>query len=155
MTKPNCENTAAVNLERQGYSKYLPRFKTVKPDKTVLIKPLFPRYLFVFIEKYWSTIRSTRGVANILLGNEGPAYVPTRIIDNLRAREGKDGFFALYNSGQERFCRGDTVKTVTGPLAGQILIYDTMPAKARVRVLANLLGSQVPIIVDEETLVAA
>lgn len=155
VTKPNCENIAAVNLERQGYKHYLPRFRHPRPNKTFLIKPLFPRYLFAFVDKFWYSIRGTRGVSHALFGEAGPCYVPSSAIDSLKLREDKDGYYVLFNSMQERFQKGDSVVVTEGPLVGHPLVYDGMTARERVRVLASLLGGQVPVILDEKILAAA
>ena len=155
VTKPNCENIAAVNLERQGYKYYLPRFRQPRPNKAFLIKPLFPRYLFTFVDKVWYSIRGTRGVSHALFGDSGPCYVPALAIDKLKEREDKDGYYVLMNSLQERFQKGDQVVATEGPLIGLPLVYVGMTARERVRVLASMLGCQVPVILDEKILTAA
>lgn len=156
MAKPNCEGMAVVNLQRQGYDVYFPRFRFLSPKKTVVIKPLFPRYLFVSFEKVWYSIRGTRGVSHVLIADEGPATVPATVIDALRAREDLEGFIQLgKRTPIEKFDRGQSVKATEGPLVGLPLIYEGMTAKDRVKVLVEILGRKTLVTVKENSLVAA
>lgn len=156
LSKPNCEAIAIENLRRQGYGYYWPRFRQLKPDKTFAVKPLFPRYLFVSFDKLWYSIRGTRGVSHVLLGNDGPALVRQAIIDELRSREDKKGFVQLSKElPEDKFAKGQQVKTTEGPLLGLPLIYEGMSSHDRVKVLAEILGRKVVVTVSEKSLVAA
>ena len=55
-------------------------------------------------------------------GGEGPAHVPDRIIDELRAREGRDGLITLPRQPRpgDRFQPGDRVRITGGPLTGLV-----------------------------------
>lgn len=154
MTKPNCEGMAVSNLQRQGFECYFPRFQETKPSKPTTIKPLFPRYLFVFIKEAWYSIRGTRGVSYILAGEDGPAIVPDSIINSIRSKEDKKGFIVLGGT-TERFVVGDKIKATDGPLVGINLIYQGMAAHDRVKVLTEMLGRQVSIEINESLLVGA
>jgi transcription antitermination factor NusG len=152
MTKPNCENIADANLRRQGYTSYLPRFKTIRLDKTIFIRPLFPRYLFAYITDRWYSIRSTYGVSYLLSGDDGPLLVPQNIIDELKARE-ENGYIVLQQ--KEKFNKGQYVKATDGPLVGKLLIYEGMTTRERVKVLISMLGREVPAVIPEKNLIAA
>jgi len=157
MTKPNCENIAVANLAQQGFTCYSPRFKEIRPDKVTLIKPLFPRYIFTLIDKFWYCIQGTRGVSYLLMGIDAPLQVPALVIDSIRSREDGEGFIMLHPKATitERFNKGDKVRAVEGPFADKLLIYEDMPNKDRVRVLASILGRQVLTTIPEKSLVAA
>ena len=156
MTKPNCENLAVANLKRQGYDTYFPRFAQEIPGKPTSIRPLFPRYLFVVITDKWYSIRGTRGVSYLLLGDDGPAFIPESIISNIKAKENDKGFIVLAkNNSVERFSKGDKVKATDGPLTGIDLIYEGMAPHERVKVLADILGRQVPVLIEEKLLITA
>lgn len=156
MAKPNCEAIAALNLERQGYICYFPRFRHKKPDKTVLIKPLFPRYLFVLFDNVWYSMRGTRGVSHVLMGDEGPATIHESVINSLKEREDPEGYIQLgKRECEERFDRNQPVKTLDGPLVGLPLIYEGMASKDRVKVLVDILGRKTVVTVKENSLVAA
>lgn len=154
VTKPNQEHVACLNLKRQGYLYYWPRFRAKRPNKPDSIRSLFPRYLFVNIDKTWYSILSTRGVSKVLILSEGgPAVLPEREIMKLKEREGKDGLISLAPP-PPKFVIGDKCKVESGPLVGQILIYEGMSSKERCRVLATMLGGKIPVELDERTLIA-
>ena len=156
MTKPNCEAIAAENLLKQGYGCYFPRFLAMQKHKLITVKkPLFPRYIFALIDKFWYSIRGTRGVSHLLMADDGPAKVPHTVIDAIRSKEDNNGFIVLSEQkSPERFSKGTTVRATEGPLTGIVLIYDGMAPHDRVKVLATLLGRQVPVTIEENILVA-
>ena len=157
VTKSNCEAIAAENLIRQGYGCYYPRYLALAKagGKLILKRPLFPRYVFAFIDKFWYSIRGTRGVSHLLMADNGPATVPDAVIDALRAKEDINGFIVLGKPTlPERFQKGAQVRTTEGPLTGFDLIYDGMRDTERVKVLATLLGRQVPVLVQQNIVIA-
>lgn len=153
MTKPNCEQIAVHNLQRQGYQCYFPRFVDQNPPKAALIRPLFPRYLFVLINQVWYSIRGTRGVSYILLGENGPSIIQDSVIDSIKSKENDQGFIVISdNKIVERFSKGDKVKAIDGPLVGVDLIYQGMAPHERVKVLIDMLGRKVPAFIEEKIL---
>ncbi len=152
MTRPQYEAIAGVNLTRQGYTFYCPKYLVKQANKPSSIKPLFPRYIFIFIDQFWSSILGTRGISKVLLNGEGPATLPTKIISDLKSRE-KNGLVQL--TTPHKFQVGDLVKTSEGPLVGHVLICDTMLPHERVRVLMDLLGRKVAVELPEKSLIAA
>lgn len=153
VTKPSQEAIAAVNLERQGYQYYYPRIKQAKAGKDPVIEPLFRRYLFIFIVDQWYSLRSTRGMSHVLLGEDGPRTVAAAIIASLRAREGKDGLFQL--TAPPKYQAGDKIRIEDGPFAGRLALYEGQAAHERHRVLMDMLGGQVSVTLDECLLAAA
>src|ERR1700733_391453 len=97
-TQVNSEVKAAQNLVRQGYEIYLPRYmKRRRHARKIdfVAKPLFPRYLFVAVNKAaqrWRSIQSTFGVSHLVTNGNEPAIVPQAIVSSLRAREDAKGF---------------------------------------------------------------
>ena len=155
MTKPNCEAIAEENLLQQGYGCYYPKIRALQKGKIVVKRPLFPRYVFAFVDKLWYSIRGTRGVSYLLMNDAGPATIPDSVIDELKAREDTNGFIVLSKEKlPERFQKGAQVRTTEGPLTGLDLIYDGMRDNERVTVLTMLLGRQVPVVMQEKFLVA-
>ncbi len=76
-SKPQQERVALENLERQGFTAYLPLVRARRRRQTRVvhvIEPMFPRYLFVNLSDLtddWGPIRSTIGVSNLVrFGNE-------------------------------------------------------------------------------------
>ena len=154
LTRPNQERIACDNLARQGFQFYWPRFLQKRTSKPNLVLSLFPRYLFVLIDKEWYPITGTRGVSKVLRGVDGPLTLPSHELDKMRKREGADGLIQLAQA-PDRFSPGDKVKASEGPLAGQALIYEGMTAKERCHVLATMLGGTVRVELDEKFLTAA
>ena len=152
MTKPNQESIAAEHLSRQGFEPYCPRYLQRRSNKLPIIRPLFPRYLFVGIDQFWYAIRGTRGVSHILMGCEGPLPVNASIIKGLRDRE-EGGLVSL--QPKARFAKGAAVKAIEGPFVGLPLLYEELSSHDRVRCLMDLLGRKVVIELEDKLLVAA
>ena len=152
MCKANQESIAEYNLTRQGYEHYCPRFQQKVPNKPTLIKPLFPRYIFILIDKVWHSIKGTRGISHVLLSDNGPQSIPETVINEIKSRE-QNGFVNL--SVAPKFKPGEQVKTSEGPLAGLLLVYEGMSSNDRVKVLANILGRKVVVTLPENSLAAA
>ena len=88
----NSEQRAETNLERQNYEVWLPMYhKTRRHARRVesVLRPLFPRYLFVRLDlssQTWRPILSTYGVHTMVSGADGPLAIGGDIIEALRAR---------------------------------------------------------------------
>ena len=80
-TKPRQENKAVLNLERQGFKTWYPKFKKtiiIKNKERITEEPVFPGYLFVIIDlskEDWSKIHSTFGVRHLLTINGKPQEI--------------------------------------------------------------------------------
>ncbi len=142
-TKPHQEEKALINLARQGYDAWLPRFtKSVCHARKVVKKKeaLFPGYLFVFFDienTYWTRIRHTYGVKSII-GNTKPASIDSEFIKKLQENL-KEGSFIASSEYQE----GDEIKIVLGPFANTIATIKKLLPKQRVEILLDLLGGNV------------
>lgn len=148
-TKPQQEDVALLNLERQGYECYLPRLRLEKlrrRQKVMLVEPLFPRYLFVRLDasgqgKSWAPIRSTVGVQQLIYFGSHPAQAEDGLIDELRRREA-DGQAAVL------FQAGETVVITEGAFAGIEAVYQVADGARRALVLLELLHKPVRLRVD-------
>jgi|SRR5882672_69943 len=150
IAKPGNENRAIINLERQGFVPYLPKYMS-RVGKEIKIKVLFPRYFFVQIEQQWHRINSTFGVSRIMIGQDSkPVIVSDKIIEDLKMREDKAGLITLPEP--TKFQKGQQVRVATGPLEGYTGLYDGMRPNDRVRVLIEMLGQQVHIELSEKDL---
>jgi transcriptional antiterminator RfaH len=119
-TRPHNEARALEHLLRQGYSAYLPRYRTqishARRHQTVL-RPLFPRYLFAGIDRVsmpWRPILSTVGVADVVRAGDEPAPVPSGIVTAIREREEAGGFDRLNPCQSLRL--GELVRVTAGAL---------------------------------------
>jgi len=153
MSKPNHEQLAAANLKRQCYEYYLPLIKQAKPGKGWVIEPLFRRYLFIFSDGRWYSIKNTKGISHFLTGEDGPKTVNPEIIAAIKAREGPDGMVCLVPP--PKFLPGQTVKVEEGPFAGHFALFEGMTPPDRCHVLMSWLGGKVKATVGEALLAAA
>lgn len=145
-TKVRQEDVALTNLERQGYSAYLPRCRHLRKRKgkaMPVIESLFPRYLFIQLDTQtdnWAPIRSTLGVSALVRFGPNPAPVPEAFIAFLRSREDAEG---LHNWMEPAYRAGDRVRVADGPLAGYEGILVAKTSRERVLVLLDIVGKQV------------
>jgi transcriptional antiterminator RfaH len=134
------ERLALYCLGLAGHAVYQPRIRA--PHRTSVA--LFPSYLFVAIEAQWHAVRWSPGISKVLMNGEEPARVPDRVIEELRAREGRNGLIVLpppsrgYNGAQ--FRPGDKVRISAGPLSGFVGLVAGMKGRQRVEILLQLLG---------------
>ncbi|MDA9430529.1 transcription termination/antitermination protein NusG [Bradyrhizobium sp. CCBAU 51627] len=158
-THVNSEAKAAANLERQGFSIYLPRYlkrrSHARKIETVA-RPLFPRYVFVAIDlaaQRWRSIQSTLGVSHLVCVGDRPAQVADGVVSALRAREDDAGFIKL--AARPAFSAGDKVRIVDGAFVDSLALVEDVSDHHRVAVLLNLLGRKVRVFVGAELIAAA
>lgn len=149
--KPRQERVARINLERQGYPVYLPLARQVRRRgaRTLsTIAPLFPRYLFVRLDRTidnWAPIRSTVGVVSLIRFGQQPAPVPDDLIDFLRAREDPEG---LHVVAATEYRAGARVRITAGGLTGYEGIFVATTSRQRVLVLLDILGKQTRAVIE-------
>ena len=146
-TQPNAELKAAEHLLRQGYAAYLPRYRRyVRHARTraLVLRPLFPRYLFVGLDRLVQLrrpIRSTVGVVGLVSSADEPVPVAAEIIDALRRQESAGAFDLV--SPVQRLHAGDSIRVTQGPFADLIGRLVGVADHERVFVLIDLLGRSV------------
>lgn len=145
-TRANSEQQAAINLGNQGYNVYLPRYRKTrrharKTEK--VLRPLFPRYLFVELDlrmQVWHSINGTRGVVSLVTFGESPAIVPGGVMKELFARETRDGSILLTLPDVKK---GDRLNIIDGPLANVSGLFERMADGQRALLLLDLLGRSI------------
>jgi transcriptional antiterminator RfaH len=146
-TQPHGEARAVAHLERQGYTLYLPRYRRWvrhARQRAMVLRPLFPRYLFVGVDRLVQRrrpIRSTAGVIGLVMSGDEPVAVAPEVIEALRQRE-SEGMFDLLSPTQ-RLRVGSQVRVTQGPfedLVGRLL---GVAEHERVYILLDLLGRAV------------
>jgi transcriptional antiterminator RfaH len=158
-THVHTESKAAAHLLRQGYSIYLPRYlKRRRHARRVdtVAAPLFPRYLFVAIDRMtqrWRSIQSTVGVTRLVCNGDAPAMVAHAVVDELRGREDERGFIRL--DLRPRFAPGDKVRVVDGVFGACFGLFEGMADRERVAILLDLLGRKVRVVLDGDSVAAA
>lgn len=148
-THARAEEAALRNLERQGFSAYLPQYRKRRRHarRIDLIKaPLFPRYLFVAMDiarSRWRAVSSTIGVSHLICNGEAPARVPGGIVEDIRRRHDADGLIPV--AREQKFSAGEVVQVTAGALADQVGLFERMADDERVVLLLDLLGRRIKV----------
>lgn len=142
---PNASNIACAHLRRQGFTYYNPRYNERVKLKRGGISwrrtQLFSNYFFVCIADQWRAIKSTTGIANLLMAeSEKPASIDDSFIDMLRSKE--DPTTGLIILGKSKFNSGDVVQVKSGPFAFERGLFDCKRDDDRVYILLSMLGTQ-------------
>ncbi len=147
-SKPRRETEAVEQLERQGYTAFLPRVRSrrrLRGQWQDIVEPMFPRYLFLRVvpgQDDLRPVRSTRGVAGLVRFGGDPQPVPEAVMAELqRLCAGADGVLELPTP----LAAGGRVRVLEGPFAGcegELLNQD---GKRRALVLLELLGRLNPV----------
>ena len=148
-TKPRQEQTALLNLERQGYECYLPQLcveKVRRGKAGVVTEPMFSRYLFIRLDtgnggKSWSPIRSTLGVCQLVSFGGRPAKAPNELVETLHAYEQQQ-------TTEKLFSPDDNVTIIDGPFAGVEAIYQAEDSESRAMILLEMLSKPVSMTVE-------
>ena len=153
-THAHGEQRALVNLERQGFSPWLPTYRRQRRHAgkvEQVLRPLFPRYLFVSLDleaQRWRAILSTFGVAGLVGRADGPVPVPDAVMEALQARAGADGTFMLDRTSLLK--EGDAVRIDDGPMRDLEGIFQAANDADRVIVLLSLMGRDVRVTVPAD-----
>lgn len=153
------ELKALSHLQRQDYHVYLPRYaKKIRHARKSerVVRPFFPRYLFVNLNLAitgWRSIRSTVGVTGIVCFGDQPAPLPGGVIEAIQSQEDADGFIQLAHQNSLKL--GDSIVVLSGPFAHQLGLCDGVSDNKRVAILLDLLGRKVRVLLDVEAVEAA
>lgn len=152
-SKPRQEGTAQEQLERQGYTTYLPlapiRYRQRGRAHTK-IGPMFPRYLFIHLtagQDDWRPIRSTIGVSNLVKFGDSAIQVPDSLISTLMRREDEHGVQKIQ---AKLLKKGEKIRVAEGPLEGYEGIFEAKSGKDRVVVLLKILEKQAKLEISQD-----
>lgn len=157
-THVHAEAKAALNLRRQGYTVFFPRYRKRRRHarrSEIVSAPLFPRYVFVLIDlaaQRWRSIGSTFGVAHLICRGEEPAVVPDNVISELQSREDAEGLVRLETP---TFAPGAKVRVRYGAFGDILGLFEGMTDRERVAILLDLLGRKVRVVMSAEAIEAA
>ena len=148
--RPGKEAWTLVNLERQGFPAFLPQIRRrVRHARQVrdVLRPLFPRYLFVGLDlerDTWRSVRGTLGVSSLLMDGERPRPAPVGLVEAMMAA--MDGLGGQVP--EQAVMPGQSVRFIRGPFADQMARVVEMSDPERVRLLLEVLGSEREILVS-------
>ncbi|MBT7077129.1 MAG: transcriptional activator RfaH [Pelagibacterales bacterium] len=155
-TNVNKETIAEKNLIGQNFITYMPKYKKIISHArkiSTVIKPLFPRYLFVNVDlvaQRWPIINSTYGV-NVIISMEGkPVIISEDIINKIKLCEKPDENINVVP--YSIMTKGDEVNILEGVFSGKKGIFNGLTDNNRVKVLFNLLGKEVTLSVSRISL---
>ncbi|MBN33736.1 MAG: transcriptional activator RfaH [Rhodospirillaceae bacterium] len=150
-TRPQAEVRAAQHLGNQGFDAWLPQFrKTVRHARKSqsVLRPLFPRYLFVRVDldaEQWRSILGTVGVIS-LVGGDPPTPMADEVVEVLRQRCDEEGLVRV--DPALGLTAGQSVRIAEGPLADLEGVFLEVDDQARVAILLSLMGRTVRVQVD-------
>jgi transcriptional antiterminator RfaH len=140
-TKPQGEALAIEHLHEQNFTTYCPMYQkeTIRGRQVkVTTTELFPRYVFVLADQAAQqsvhTIRSTRGVSQLIKVGEQPMLVKASIIETIKALETEH-----LNQTKHYFKANDEVLITSGLYQGMEAIYQMDKGLERAVVMLNLL----------------
>ena len=149
-SKARQEKEAFFNLSRQGFTVYFPQLRQNRRRKAgSTIEPAFPRYLFIRLDDEtdnWSSLRSTRGVCNLVRFGDVPARVPDSLIAALRGLENAQGIREYF---EPAFRPGDHVRVSGGVLEGYEGIFESRSGQERVYLMLEAAGNHARIQIHE------
>lgn len=159
-TRPRQEAVAELNLQRQDFTCYLPRFtrrKRVRGHWQSVTEPLFPGYIFVNLDLtqgHIAPLFSTKGIKTLVRFGLQYQPFPDAGIDYLRQQE------TLQTKTDDEglplpFREGDAVHILDGPLAGLQGVYQCTRGQDRVLVLIHILGAEKPVEVPVDSVSSA
>ena len=151
-TKAQQEQRAKKNLESQGFETFLPliAFAQSNSSKSITLKAMFPRYLFVKFNTEldkWNRIKSTRGVSHLVVFGQRLAEIPNQVIVYLKSKGDENDIVRLKIKRQE-FNKGEKVVVKTGAFKGKEATFLSKKSKERVRILLrfvnHLITAEIP-----------
>ncbi len=156
-TQPSRERFAEENLRRQGYDTYLPQVRrTVRHARRQrdVLRPLFPRYLFVTLDVAvggWRSVQGTFGVRSLVMEGDRPLAVPRGLVERMIAVSDAEGCIDLRCD----LAPGSPVRFLRGPFANRLGTLAERKDADRVAVLLEILGSTREVEADPADLLPA
>lgn len=157
-THAMAEEKAFGHLRRQGFDAYLPRYKKQRRHARrvdEVMRPLFPRYLFVRLDleaQGWRSISGTVGVSRMICRGDSPASVPEGVVEDIVAREGNDGAIEMV---LPNFRKNEALHIDSGPFENCVGFFQEMTDDRRVLLLLELMGRAVKVVLPVNNLAAA
>jgi transcriptional antiterminator RfaH len=144
-SKAHKEDQAQFYLRSKGIDAFFPRLDVTRTsDKRSRIIPLFPNYLFVYIQLETESHRViwSPGVKRMVSFGDRPVPVDQSMINFLREQADAEGAI----KARSRLRAGQEVEIRGGPFDGLLGILQNPPdARGRVRVLLQLLSRQITV----------
>src|SRR3954452_17174111 len=88
-TQPRAEARARLQLANQNFRAFLPKREcTIRHARRIVsaVRPFFPRYLFVVLDRtrdQWRSVNGSFGVASLLMCGNDPCSVPAGVVETM------------------------------------------------------------------------
>ena len=153
-THPKQEDRAAGNLQTFGIEVFLPKLETQRYNPysnkpTLLVKPLFPNYLFGRFKTndLLHKARFARGVHSVVSTGNTPSPIADQVIDLIKSRQGMNGLIKL----DDELKAGDEVVIKWGSFQGLKGIFDRrLKGTDRVIILLEAITYQHQVMIPRE-----
>lgn len=155
--RPNADQMAKRNLERQGFLTFQPmELQTVvkRGKLTEKVRPFFTGYVFVTypaVHAPWSVVNSTYGISRLVKFGDRPAAVPGSVIDELLCACDENGII----SRRPALAVGDLVEVTQGPLTNVVGHLMRFAADQRAIILLDIIGKHTRVAINSANLRAA
>ena len=157
--KRNREHGAAIQLHNQGFGIFLPlREKTWRHAHRIEVRrvPFFFGYLFVALDldrDQWRSVNGTIGVQRLVTAGKDarPVPLPRGVVETWRSETDDQGCLRRV----EPLRVGQAVRIQSGPLGDRLGEIVGLDDAGRVRVLIELLGGRIPVIMPRGKVMAA
>lgn len=153
---PRREAGTEIQLLAQGFRAFLPRMtRTVRHARKLrtIDAPVFPRYLFIVLDLQkdrWRSVNGTFGVASLIMTRDMPEPVPQGVVEQLLEYTDEAGVVRFDRDLRE----GQSIRVATGPFAQALGRLERLAANGRARVLLDIMGGNVPALLDRSALEA-
>lgn len=146
------EPQAAQQLANQDFRAFLPRYlrnrRHARKVETISA-PLFPRYLFVILDRNrdrWRSINGTLGIERLLVQGGEPQAVPQGVVESLIDAADIDGTIHFHQHLQQ----GQAIRVTAGPFADLVGQLERLGDNGRVSVLLEILGGRVRVALPQQ-----
>ncbi|MGA7711102.1 MAG: transcriptional activator RfaH [Rhizomicrobium sp.] len=152
------ESMASSHLRNQGFPAFLPRRQKMRRHARkidVVLAPFFPGYLFVQLDlqrDQWRSVNGTYGVGRLVMQGDAPAAAPRGVIEALRDACDENGVLRLPNDDLKP---GQSVRILSGAFADFVGEIDRLDDAGRVRVLLDIMGGGVPVVLPKGSVMPA
>jgi len=156
-TKPRFESLAQVNMQQQGFDVYLPlykKFKKTEAGSVSVFEPMFPRYIFFRPSRAGQsigTVKSTKGVNNLVRFGFEPAVLPDSMLELIRQLELSRNEVSLLDASP--FSAGQSVRLKHNALNNLQGLVQSVGRK-RIAVLLEIMGRPTVVQVEHHQLEA-
>jgi transcriptional antiterminator RfaH len=146
-TLPHGERRSQLHLGAQGFRTHFPTIrKTIRHARQLrtVRAPLFPRYIFLILDlgrDRWLSVWGTVGVSSLYTCENRPVPVPEGIVETL-IENTDEANLALFSNG---LTTGHSVRILSGPFTNFVGKLERLDAAGRVRVLLEMMGTEVPV----------